>query len=262
MQTTLDDEPVYGQGTQATVYTPKARLTIQKLNYQSGSFNSSRLNWVPGYGWTETDAEDIDIINEPLLSQAVSEAGTGSGYFNAEINVKGKIMYGYLWDVGDMNQGEGHYRMTFSFDDGTPGIGTAKFDESTQIIVAEEESTEEGKATEAPGSGGVPILDWANNITYMDVLIGDPLGPLSAHSSVFETFSIYPNPSKNGIVNIKNTTGTLINIYNMLGQKVFTSKVNSSFSVQTLNLSTLQSGLYLVQISDGTNTSVKKLILN
>jgi len=175
--------------------------------------------------------------------------------------VKGKIMYGYLWDVGDKNEGEGHYRMTFSFDDGTPGIGTAKFDELTQIIVAEEESTEEGKATEAPGSGGVPILDWTNNITYMDVLIGSPSEPLSVSNSDVETFKIYPNPAKNGIVNIKNTTGTKINIFNMLGQKVYTSKIDGTFNILTLNLSELQSGMYFVQISDDSKTSVKKLIL-
>lgn len=262
LQTTLDDQPVYGPGKQATVYTPKARLTIQKLNYARESIPLTRLIWLPNEKkWTESNPESSDIINEPIFNQAVSEAGDGSGYFNAEVNVKGKIMFGYTWNVTDINEGEGHYRLTFSFDEGDEAIGTVKFDEFTKIVVPIEE---EGKTTDdGPGGGASPVMNTSYNLTYIDVQIGDSGGEtLSAHSSVFETFSIYPNPSKNGIVNIKNTTGTLINIYNMLGQKVFTSKVNSSFSVQTLNLSTLQSGLYLVQISDGTNTSVKKLILN
>jgi hypothetical protein len=63
------------------------------------------------------------------------------------------------------------------------------------------------------------------------------------------------------IVNIQNTTGNLVNIYNMLGQEVFRTKLNNSSGTQTLNLSALQSGLYFVKISDGQNTSVKKLIV-
>jgi len=263
LQTTLDDEPVYGTGTQATVFSPNARLTIQKMNYQSGTFNPSRLTWVPGNGWTETDSEDVDIINDvPLLDQAVSEAGSGPAFFNAEINVKGKIMYGYTWDVNQMNQGEGHYRLTFSFDEGAAGIGTAKFDEFTQIIVPEEETTEEGKVTEAPGDGGIGVMDSSNNLTYMDVLIGQAGEALSTQSSKIVTFNMYPNPTTaSKIVNIQNTTGNLVNIYNMLGQEVFRTKLNNSSGTQTLNLSALQSGLYFVKISDGQNTSVKKLIV-
>ena len=263
LQTTLDDEPVYGAGTQATVYTPNARFTIQKMNYQSGTFNPSRLTWVPGTGWTESDSEDVDIINDvPIFDQAVSEAGSGPAFFNAEINVKGKIMYGYTWDVSAMNQGEGHYRLTFSFDEGTPGIGTAKFDEFTQIIVPEEETTEEGKVTEAPGNGGIGVMDSSNNLTYMDVLIGQPGAPLSTKNSEIISFRMYPNPTTSSkIVNIQNTTGNQVNIYNILGQEVFRAKINNSNSTQTLNLSALQTGLYFVKISDGQNTSVKKLIV-
>jgi hypothetical protein len=130
LQTTLDNEPVYGPGKQATVYTPKARLTIQKLNYTRESIPQSRLSWLPDEKkWTEANPEEeFDIINEPIFNQAVSEAGDGSGYFNAEVNVKGKIMFGYTWNVSDINEGEGHYRLTFSFDEGDEAVGTVKFD--------------------------------------------------------------------------------------------------------------------------------------
>ena len=154
---------------------------IQKLNYKSSSIDPSRLTWIPETGWTEAESETVDIINEPLLHQAISEAGDGPAFFNAEINVKGKIMFGYIWDLADTNQGEGYYRLTFSFDAGDEAIGTAKFDEFTQIIVSEEEEEEDheiAKVTEiteegGPGSGGVGVMDPANNLTYIDVLIGE-----------------------------------------------------------------------------------------
>lgn len=268
LQTTLQDEVIYGTGTQATVFTPNARFTIQKLNYKSGSFNPSRLSWLADEKrWTEAyPEEEFDIINEPIFNQAVSEAGTGPAFFNAEINVKGKIMFGYTWDVSSLNQQEGHYRLTFSFDEGTPGIGTARFNALTQIVVPVEEedsseTSETAKVQEAPSDGGIARMDASNNITYMDVLIGEAGQVLSTtHSSQLENFVMYPNPST-GIINIKNTTGNLVNVYDILGQKVFTAKIDDSDKVKTLNLSVLQSGLYFVTISDDRNASVKKIII-
>ena len=265
LQTTLDDEPVYGAGTQATVFTPNVRFTIQKLNYTRESIPADRLNWVPGTGWTEKENEPYDIINEPILNQAISEAGTGPSYFSAEINVKGKIMYGYTWDVSNLNDGgEGYYRLTFSFDEGNEAIGTARFGESTQIVLPiEEETTETAKTfEEGPGGGGVGVMDYLKNLTYMDVLIGEPGGEaLSSQSFKVVTFNMYPNPVVDGMLNIKNINGNTVNIYSIFGNLVFTSKLNNTQDLQTLDLSALHSGMYFVKVSDGRNTSVKKLIL-
>ena len=191
---------------------------------------------------------------------AVSEADDGPGFYNAEINVKGKIIYGYTWNVNNMNEGEGHYRLTFSFDGNIEQ--TTSFDDNTEIILPVEEDTAEGIIAEAPGSGGTAVLNIPNNLTYIDILIGAAGETLSTASSELGTFKIYPNPSTNGILNIKSTTGNLVNVYNALGQQVFSTEIESNINVQTLNLSALQPGLYFVQVSDNINTSVKKLILN
>lgn len=258
MQTTRNNEPIYGPGTQATVFTPNARFTIQKLNYVSESIDPTLLTWESETGWTETyPEEEVNIVNEPIFNMAVSEAGDGPGFYNAEINVKGKIIYGYTWDVGDddLNEGEGHYRLTFSFD-GTAGETTA-FDDNTEILLP----VEEDLLLEPPSDGGTAILDIPNNLTYIDVLIGEPGELLSAPSSEFDTFKIYPNPSTNGILNIQSTSGNLVNIYNSFGQKVFATEIDGSLNVQTINLSALQPGLYFVKVSNGKNQSIKKLIL-
>ena len=47
---------------------------------------------------------------------AVYNAGDGPGYYSAEINVKGKVIYGMLWDLKKAGDGPGTYRITFSFD--------------------------------------------------------------------------------------------------------------------------------------------------
>lgn len=84
------------------------------------------------------------------------------------------------------------------------------------------------------------------------------------------TFGMYPNPSKDKMVNIvydlKNTVSqeNNISVYNLQGQLVHTSKVNSNngFFNKTLDLSALSSGMYVVQFTSGKNSISKKLILN
>lgn len=84
------------------------------------------------------------------------------------------------------------------------------------------------------------------------------------------TFGMYPNPSKDKIVNViynlKNSVSqeNSISIYNIQGQLVHTSKVdsNNGFFNKTLDLSALQSGMYVVQFTSGKNNISKKLILN
>jgi len=267
LQAQMNNQPVMGEGTQATVYSPKIRFIVQKLNYTRESIPASRLTWDPEMKkWKETLPEYEDIINDPIFNQAAFEAGTGSGYFSAEINVKGKIMYGYTWDVSSINEGEGHYRLTYSFDEGDGVSGRAIFDATTQIVlpIEEEPATMVNTATvlEEPSDGGVAILVPAHNLTYMDILIGEP-GEALLNDSDYElsSFTMYPNPSENGIVNIKTTSGNILNVYNVIGNEVFTAKINGSNTVQALDLSGLQPGLYFVRISDNENTSVKKLII-
>ncbi len=171
--------PMLGPGDQATVFSPCARLTIQKLLVDREDMPAGALEWVPGEGWTETNPLGQELVNPPIFNGAVYEAQDGKGYYNAEINVKGRIIYGYTWNVRKLNDkivngGEpaGDYRTTFSFDQScdTAELNTFFTQGITQIITPEEELFVPG--TEASdGGGGVPVLDFGNNLTYIDVRI-------------------------------------------------------------------------------------------
>lgn len=155
LQTTLDNEIVYGPGTEATVYSEHARLTIQKITSDTPS-----LTWDAETSmWTGT-------VLDPVFSRPVWEVGDGPGYYNAEVNIKGKIIYGYTWDVKQANDGVGVYRITFSFDEEGPATAlNTFFTEATTIEgaviipVAEDEG------------GSKAVVDPINNITYIDVTI-------------------------------------------------------------------------------------------
>lgn len=72
-------------------------------------------------------------------------------------------------------------------------------------------------------------------------------------------FKMYPNPS-NGYFSIDNSNIAIsVEIYNILGQKVFESK-NADGS--NLSVTNLKKGVYLVKITDSSKSLIKKLIIN
>jgi hypothetical protein len=195
----VDEDPgvdaIEGPGTQATVYSHCARLTIQKLLVLQDDERLADLIWVPEDGWTEPEDYGVELINEPIFNAAVHEAeGESSGDYSAEINVKGKIMYGYTWSVRDEHDntasqaGEGVYRVTFSLDE-TCGVdetgedvtrNTDFVDPDTQIflpieVIEEEEAVtllaESDDSDGGDTGGGVAVIDYDNDLTYIDLNI-------------------------------------------------------------------------------------------
>ncbi len=188
----LDGTPIPGAGTRATVYSNCARLTIQKLLVDRDDPRLVDLEWVPGEGWTEPEGYEDDLINPHIFNGSVHEGGDGPGYYSAEINVKGRIIYGYTWNVRQLHDdalntsGAGDYRITFSFDEacGLADLNTFFVDGVTQIMVPLEEEivTAAAEEGEEPGGGATGVLVPADfdgetgeliggNLTYIDIAI-------------------------------------------------------------------------------------------
>ncbi|TSD01922.1 MAG: Uncharacterized protein Athens071425_237 [Parcubacteria group bacterium Athens0714_25] len=152
--------------TQATVYSHCARLTIQKL---TDGCDPATSVW-SGTAWSG------ECVGNTIFSGAVREAGDGLGFYSAEINVKGRIVYGYTWDVKAMNAGPGKYRLTFSLDSEglCPELNTSfSVAEGTQIYLpVEEEATDEVVVSEESGdvpSGGTAVIAYDKSVTYIDI---------------------------------------------------------------------------------------------
>ncbi len=172
-----EDVPRIYYSTQATIYSPCARLTIQKLQVERDSEALTGLIWAPKTGWTDPDGGFGTLVNAPIFNSAVYEGGDGPGYYSAEINVKGKIIYGYTWNVRRTNDGAGDYRITFSLDpaygSGDDQLLNTGIDDTTQILLPVEEAVvviaeEDGGSS---GGGATAMLDTLNNLTYTDVRI-------------------------------------------------------------------------------------------
>jgi hypothetical protein len=168
-------KPIYGEGLSAMVFTAGARLTIQRITDPTkATWDATQKRWV-GAGTTD-----------PIFNSAVYEkTSDGPGSYGSEINVQGKLIYGFNWGTDGLFNGE--YRITFSLDGPTEGFaGTGTSLKGATILVSEE--------TEVPlepmlvpmspgggsggsggsGSGGetaknVAVVLGDLNLTYIDV---------------------------------------------------------------------------------------------
>ena len=96
-------------------------------------------------------------------------------------------------------------------------------------------------------------------ITVVPLLSVDEFGSLGG-------FSVYPNPN-NGSFNVElnsvSSNDINISVFDIRGREVFNNiyKASTVFN-ETIRLDKVQSGIYMLQVSDGLNKHTKKVIIN
>ena len=85
------------------------------------------------------------------------------------------------------------------------------------------------------------------------------LTTLSAGQFEVSKFNLYPNPTKSDFVNITSTGSGAMQaaIFDILGKQV----INTTVSNKRINISTLNTGIYIVKLTQGAATTTKKLII-
>ncbi len=146
---------------EATIYSHCARLVIQKI-----AAVGQELTW---------DGEQWNGASDPCLNSAVWDAGDGPEYFSAEVNVSGKLIYGYNWKVRELPNAAGVYRITFVLDerdiDGKPDLNSSLEYATVKISEEEESASMESDDGGGPGGGGNAVILADENLSYMDVTI-------------------------------------------------------------------------------------------
>ncbi|WP_178983990.1 endonuclease [Winogradskyella helgolandensis] len=83
-------------------------------------------------------------------------------------------------------------------------------------------------------------------------------GLLSVADYSLGNIKLHPNPVKNNLtVDLKSNVTTNIEIFDILGKRVFKININET---SDLNLQTLKTGIYIVKMTQGDSTVTKKLI--
>ena len=163
-------EPAYtavlNEGNSSIIYTDGGRLTIQMITGTSLNWNSA------DHEWTGSDAGEV------IFNMAAHEStGDGPGNYGAELNVKGRLVYGYNWSTDGLAPGE--YRLTFSVDE---GYGTDL--KAADIVVPVEEELEAIVAAEpeegGSGGGNVAYVDNEKGVTWIDVELTSTSAALDA----------------------------------------------------------------------------------
>jgi len=111
------------------------------------------------------------------------------------------------------------------------------------------------------GINFVTALNCTGSFTFSsDVSITSTPCALSIEDIDANRISFYPNPSS-GMVYLKHPKGENLSVFNMIGQEVYKTKLDTSLDIQKLDLSNLRSGVYFVRINEGNNVTTKHLIL-
>jgi hypothetical protein len=82
---------------------------------------------------------------------------------------------------------------------------------------------------------------------------------LSVAQNSIKGLKVYPNPVSNGTLFVETAANAerVVTIYNVIGKQV----LNTTTSDATINVSSLQAGLYIVKITEEGNTATRKLII-
>jgi uncharacterized repeat protein (TIGR02543 family) len=111
------------------------------------------------------------------------------------------------------------------------------------------------QATSGTGTAGV------DQVQLNDCAVPLPMPtPVSVASTENTTFSIYPNPAKEGNFNVllPNSGTATLTIVNLQGQTVYTAEINNGFAAVNARL---RAGIYMVSVQSENEVKTQKLII-
>ncbi len=105
----------------------------------------------------------------------------------------------------------------------------------------------EGGTTNATTTVPFPIATYYNTV-------------LTVETNQIDGFSVYPNPIKEGYLTINSANSSIksIEIYDVLGKQVLSTSVQNN---ERINISTLNSGIYILRVEEEGKLATRKLII-
>lgn len=259
------------------------------IGYNFGNGNDQDLNWSGYMNFLVKDIGEGFLGYSPLAGQvsAGQSVVMNLGYFGSGAGCPDSgIVPGAPYDLGRTVTHElGHfYNLDHPWggdggcdlDDGiadTPNISDANFGCPTDGDVAACEPNEKALT--------MNYMDYVNDAcmymftegqitvveSYLETIKDDfKSDVLSVHSEVFEAFSIYPNPNK-GSFNVKfqaaSNGNVIIQICDIRGRKIYNNTFETNYNFnQSINLENIQSGVYLMTISRGSDHQTRRILIN
>ena len=236
------------------------------------------------------------VILSPINSEDVNlpftEQTTGKVYMSALLNISVVNGTNYFWHfnsngflarVGAQDDGAGGINFGIGAG-GSPQFGSTSYALNTTYLVVASFDTSSGQADlhvlTAPtgtepmmpestdtGSGGtISAVAFRQSsgiatVTIDGLRVAKTWAALALSTDNFSTreFSLYPNPTNTGSVNITsvNASPIAVAVFDVLGKQV----KNKTISNNRLDVSNLKAGVYLLRLTQDNATSTKKLVI-
>lgn len=241
---------------------------INEIHYDNSGSDSNEGIEIAGPAGTDLTGWIVRLYNgngggvysTAVLSGVIDDEGAGFGALNF---LKSEIQNGAP-DGLALIDNTGTVIQFLSYEGTiTATSGPANGMTSTDIGVSESGSTAIGDSLQLTNGPGIVYTDftWAEAVaaTPGDLNNGQVF-TLSVDENEVAEFSIFPNPTSNGFVNIKTTNSsatTSVSVYNVLGKEV----INTTLSLDRLNVSNLNAGVYLLKLIQEGAITTKKLVI-
>ena len=190
----------------------------------------------PNFLWANTTVNENNWLKVKLEGVISNRDGIGN---TIEINIDGQSQYRYTL------AGEGYLSQNSFYE--FFGMGNA-----TEVDYVKVTWT---------ATGEIEII---NNIAANQaIIIKEGSGVLSSENNLKETaFSVYPNPSSNGIfkLSVLNQEKVSVQVFDISGRLM--SNKNNLKDNDQINLSHYQKGIYIARLSSETNNRTLKLIID
>ena len=105
------------------------------------------------------------------------------------------------------------------------------------------------------------VRSYKNSVTYWDDLSFVKNATASVKNNAIEGFTTYPNPITNNKFTVATSSNSSksVTIFNLLGKQVF--KTNFSGEKKDLDVSEINSGVYVLKVTESGKTTTKKLVI-
>ncbi len=215
--------------------------TFENLGTSSGSY--SIVNWTGDQGgsWSATDSRTDQTLNNRTITvrNGVLTLPTTSGGIGT-LTVTTQRVFG-----GSSG--------TFNVNVNGTLVGTIDYDDTVQTITIPNINVENSVSVVIDSNSG-----GSSHRVSFDDLSYTCYSALSVEEFDIANVKLHPNPVKNNlIVDLQLNIKTTVEIYDILGKRVFNRAINST---STLNLQALNTGIYIVKITQNNATLSKKLI--
>ena len=190
----------------------------------------------PNFLWANTTVNENNWLKVKLEGVISNRDGIGN---TIEINIDGQSQYRYTL------AGEGYLSQNSFYE--FFGMGNA-----TEVDYVKVTWT---------ATGEIEII---NNIAANQaIIIKEGSGVLSSENNLKETaFSVYPNPSSNGIfkLSVLNQEKVSVQVFDISGRLI--TKKNDVRDNDQINLSQYQKGIYIARLSSETKNKTLKLVVD